>query len=314
MNRSTLLTLAITPTMCIWAISLLAAPPQVEKTFSVTEERTGVHVKTSDGRPVLHYVTQRPKNSKLSVQSACYFHPVYTPKGEVLTDVAPDDHLHHRGVWLAFVEMHGKKDADFWGWGQHAPKDKRVIESQGVDVVAKKADRAELRMQNCWLADGDEMLAEELRTVVMERDRCFLIDLTYKLTPGEDAKIARWAFSGFCFRGRKDGKVVASGPKGKVELPEPSHLKPQTDWPSSPWYDFTIELAGRKQIGMAVLDHPKNPKALWYNSRTARMLNPSICAPGEVQLKANQPLLLRYRLVAHDGPAPVDLLNKVAAE
>ena len=40
----------------------------------------------------------------------------------------------------------------------------------------------------------------------------------------------------------------------------------------------------------------------------ARFLN----APQK--LKAGQPLRLRYRLITHDGPAPVELLKKLADE
>jgi len=33
-----------------------------------------------------------------------------------------------------------------------------------------------------------------------------------------------------------------------------------------------------------------------------------------VTLKAGQPLRLRYRLIMHDGPAPVELLKKLSDE
>jgi hypothetical protein len=44
------------------------------------------------------------------------------------------------------------------------------------------------------------------------------------------------------------------------------------------------------------------------------MLNPCIVAPDKVVLKANQPLVLRYRVVAHDGPVRRDQLDRLAAE
>ena len=65
----------------------------------------------------LQYNVKKPADSKLSVESACYFHPFSTPSGAVITDVAPADHKHHRGIFLAWYDMKGKKDGDFWGWG-----------------------------------------------------------------------------------------------------------------------------------------------------------------------------------------------------
>ena len=81
-------------------------------------------------REVLRYQTE--PDPKLSMKTGGYIHPLSTPSGIVLTDVAPSDHKHHRGVFLAWVEMHGAKDADFWGWGQYAPRDGRVIQT-GTD-------------------------------------------------------------------------------------------------------------------------------------------------------------------------------------
>jgi hypothetical protein len=63
-----------------------------------------------------------------------------------------------------------------------------------------------------------------------------------------------------------------------------------------------------------VIDHPKNPPALWHNHRDIRMLNPCIVAPAEVKLKANEPLVLRYRVVAHDGETPGAELDRLAEQ
>ena len=54
--------------------------------------------------------------------------------------------------------------------------------------------------------------------------------------------MARWAFGGFCVRMPKEGTLVTSGSKGPIDLPDPSHLKPQSDWPAAEWYDFTMKL------------------------------------------------------------------------
>jgi hypothetical protein len=44
------------------------------------------------------------------------------------------------------------------------------------------------------------------------------------------------------------------------------------------------------------------------------MLNPCIVAPKEVTMKAGVPLVLRYRVVVHDGPTPRALLNNLAKD
>ena len=275
--------------------------------FRIDRAGDAATLKTPQGTPVVTYQIQRPADSKLPVQSGCYFHPLLTPGGVVVTDVAPADHPHHRGVFLAWVEMHGKKDADFWGWGEHAPIKERRIVNKAVRLGGDGFSFA-----NEWTAEGQALLKEDLVGRAHETGGANVLDLTYTLTPTSDLKLSRWAFSGFCVRTRKEGKLTAFGPQGEVKLPDPSHVKPDSDWPAAPWYGYTLTFDDGKVAGVAVIDHPKNPPSLWYNHRGARMLNPCIVAPAEVKLKAGEPLVLRYRVVAHDGPTPRELLDKLA--
>src|SRR5688500_12187441 len=86
-------------------------------TTKVEQTPDAVIFKNHAGQAQLRYELNPGVHKNLTVQSACYFHPFTTPAGMVVTEVAPDDHPHHRGIFFAFVEMHGEKDADFWGWG-----------------------------------------------------------------------------------------------------------------------------------------------------------------------------------------------------
>ena len=263
---------------------------------------------SSGGREVVRYQLAKPADSKLPVESACYFHPLRTPAGTVVTDVAPADHPHHRGVFLAWFDMKGKADADFWGWGAFAPVKGRRIVNRGVEEMP-----AGFVATNEWLAEGEVLLAEQLdvRAVAVDKlDRAAgakvepvanVLDLTYTLTPDADLTLRRRAFSGFCVRVAGGAKVEAFGPDGLVELPNPHHEQPETDWPAAKWYSYQLTFDGGKAAAVVVIDHPKNPPSLWHNQRDVRMLNPCIVAPGEVTIKANEPLVLRYRVIALDG-------------
>lgn len=297
------------------APGLKAAP----RAWSAVQQNGAITV-SAVGKPVLVYQLERPADSTLPVESACYFHPLITPGGVVVTDVAPKDHPHHRGVFLAWVEMHGKKDADFWGWGEHAPTKGREIVFGNTAGTSASLAGAGLDVRNLWLADAEPMIREELHAKVRAEPsaKAYVVDLTYILTPTTDITLSRWAFSGFCVRARGEGKVTAFGPGGEVMLPNPSHVKPESDWPAAPWYGYTLKFDGGKDAGktagVAVIDHPKNPPSLWHNHRDIRMLNPCIVAPAEVKLKADVPLVLRYRVVAHDGETPGAEMDRLAAE
>ncbi len=285
-----------------------------EPPLKTMKDGAAISIKHGD-KVVAVYQLQPQKNTKLSVESGCYFHPLMTPAGVAVTEVGPADHPHHRGVFLAWVEMHGRKHADFWGWGEHAPKNDRRIVNRDVTQMLAGATGGFVAT-NQWLADDEVVIDEQLRADMRAEDGANVLDLEYTLTAAADVKLARWAFSGFCVRTRLDGKLEAHGPAGLVDLPNPSHVKPESDWPAAAWYAYLLRDvgAGGKTIGVAVVDHPKNPPSLWHNHRAIGMINPCIVAPGEVTLKVGDPLVLRYRVLTFDGDLPREAIARSADE
>jgi hypothetical protein len=282
--------------------------------FRIQRSAQALTIKAPNGTEALRYQLTLPEKTALSVESACFFHPLRTPNGVAVTDLAPDDHRHHRGVFLGWVEMHGAKNGDFWGWGEPAPKvHRRIVHGELSDGYTLGSE-AGFTARNDWRADGTVMLQERLRAVLRRVGFAHVLDLTYTLTPAADLEIARWAFGGFCVRGRKDGSVEYASPAGLVTLPNPVHTKPETDWPDAPWYHLMLRLAPDITAGCAVINHPRNPPTLWHNHRDLRMLNPCTSAPAALKLAAGKPLVLRYRVVAHDGPRSDLLLNRLTSE
>jgi hypothetical protein len=268
-----------------------------------------IEIRRPTGEPIATYHLRPPTGQKLAFESGDFFHPFLTPKGIVVTDLAPSDHPHHRGIFLGWVEMHGLKDADLWGWGQYAPvKDRRIVNR----LVTPTKDG--FHAINDWTAERTVLIQEELSASASATENANIIDLVYRLVPQSDIRLSQWAFSGFCLRTRKDGKITFYSPHGEVSLPNPNHMKPESDWPDAPWYAATLNLTNGKQFTAAVINHPKNPKSLWHNHRDVHMINPCIVAPNELLLKKGEPLVLRYRVVAMDGPVQPDLLDALSSK
>src|SRR5687767_14616896 len=131
--------------------------------MSAARQGDAVVVKSGNAE-LLRYHLKKPADVKLPVDSGGYFHPLTTPSGVVVTDVAPADHPHHRGVFLAWVEMHGAKDADFWGWGEHAPIKDRRVEVVEIDEIETRSDKASFRASCDWKAEGTVLINEELHS------------------------------------------------------------------------------------------------------------------------------------------------------
>src|SRR6202020_3682821 len=90
-------------------ISILCAIPhsvlaESSSAFTLTPVESGMQLKGPDGHVIFNYVTKRPENIGLTSPSAAFFDPVNTPSGERVTNAAPDDHHHHRGIFLGFLD------------------------------------------------------------------------------------------------------------------------------------------------------------------------------------------------------------------
>ncbi|MFL6447141.1 MAG: DUF6807 family protein [Bryobacteraceae bacterium] len=302
--------------------------------YTLQPAEFGMQLKTPDGRVVFEYMTKKPENVGLTSPSVACFHPVNTPKGERVTALAPNDHPHHRGIFLGWQdsEFHeipktvntsptsplrtmNVSRADFWAWGVYAPRDGRVIENRSVKLVGADSKEARIQVVNEWFVGKRKMLDEIDDVTVKEQDGAYILDLDYRLTPIADYILNRSAFGGFDVQCRKDGDSYFSTATGKVQHRDPHYAFPELNWPSEPWYDYSIRLKDTaKTVGAAVIDHLDNPPTTWHNSRTLWMLNPAITAVVPVTIPRDTPLRLRYRVVVHDGDTPTELLQKLSAE
>src|SRR6185503_4799170 len=178
--------------------------------YTLVPETDGQTLRGPDGRVGFTYLTRKPAGSNLKANSACCFHPLNTPSGERITDLAPGDHVHHRGVFLAWhaMEFRWKADfsklgplgpthgfdinrADFWGWGQFAPIDKRVITNRDIKLVHADAKSAQIEILNDWTIEGQKYLGEKTTVGWREDTGAHVVDLTYQLTPDWDLTLDR---------------------------------------------------------------------------------------------------------------------------
>ena len=322
---------ALAVVLCVLAIPQAASGASA---YTLTPSTYGMQVKTPDGRVVFEYLTKKPENAGLTSASAACFHPVNTPSGERVTALAPDDHPHHRGIFLGWQASEFREPAnlvnagphrphravnisraDFWGWGEFAPREGRVIQNRDVKLVRADSGHAEIEIHNEWLIRDRKRLDEINTATVAEREGVYVLDLEYHLTPVVDYVLDRAAFGGFAVQARKDGESYFANAAGKVDLPNPHYSMPDLNWPAAPWYDYSIRLKGNgKALGVAVIDHPRNPTTTWHNSTGLWMVHPVITAGGPFTIPRGETRVLRYRLVVHDGETPTALLDKLSAE
>ena len=325
----------ITLVVCALAIPLWEQPGSAQESgkgsYTFNAVANGKQLKTPDGRVVFDYLTKKPEGVPLTGDSAACFHPVNTPSGERVSALAPDDHPHHRGMYIAWHDSEFRQPivrkaptsplwgwnvtkADFWGWGVYAPRDGRLIATRELTLKSADAHKAVIEVQNDWSVSKRKLADETTTATVTEREGAYVIDVLFRLAVLVDYQLNKQGFSGFNFQARKDGESYYTYPGGVVNFPDAHYSAPETNWPGAPWYGYVVKLTNGKTVGAAVVDHPSNPPTTWHGSRGLWMLNPNIAAVGPYTIKVGSPLTLRYRVVVHDGETPAALVNKLSDE
>lgn len=290
----------------IWAAEQ-SKPP--EMTVSRTPDKVLVRFGRRD---LCGYQLTQPFGSGLSVESACYFHPLSTPGGIIVTEVAPDDHRHHRGVFFGWVEMTGKQKADFWGWGEPAPTKGRRIVNKTVETSPPGLGYTRFRIVNEWQVEGARMMTEDLRTGVALLEGATVLELTVQFSVDAPVRLARWGFGGFGVRLKKSARIRAIGPAGVVTLAPPKHTDPQTNWPDAVWYGLHSEYADGKQSTVVVVGRHNHPPTTWHVVPGIGLINPSLTGPAALDLVPGKPLVLRYRVMAFDGAPKPAVIARLA--
>ena len=253
---------------------------------------TVYHFNDAEGRPFV-----RP-----------YFYPVRAADGTVVTDdqvLTTGDHPHHRSLWVSHGDVNG---ADHWSFAQNPPPKQRHVRFarlEGDTIVQELEWESRTR---------GEALLKETRTVRFFTfdDGSRGIDLSVALTPAGSRRVTLGDTkeAGICaVRMKKDisDNPTLTNAAGKTG-------EEQTWGKPAEWCDISGRIAG-KPYGVAVLDHPKNPRhpSTWhvrkYGLLAANVFglhdfdkkNPP--RTGDFPIEPGKTVTFRYRVVIHGGDA-----------
>lgn len=258
---------------------------------SFATEGTQIEV-AIDGKPFATYNTDKalPKP---------FFSSVRGSDGTILSRSLkdPEDHKHHKGIWVSVDEVNEVK---FWA---EAGK----IENASVKTTkASDAGPAKLDVVNHWQGEDGKPIVIESTTISIFSNRLLVYDISFK--PGakevtfDDTKEGLFGFRMVnSMREKESGKVVnADGKQGTAEC-----------WglPSA-WVDYYGEVEGNV-FGVTLMDHPGNLRPSRYHVRNYGLF--SVSPFGEkaytrgkneaapVVIKTGENLRLRYAIYIHDG-------------
>ena len=248
-----------------------------------------------------------------------YFHPLGTLDGTVLTDLRPKDHPWHRAVWFSWKHING---LNYWEENRRTGLSQGRTEITAVKVTPNDDYSAKIELALAHHPpDKPVVLAEKRLISVAAPDKTGRYHVDWRSTftagekdvlldrtpiPGQKGGRGYGGYAGLSLRmapaTRKWQYIDSEGRKGSRQI----HGK------NARWVDFSGPVADGKAAGVAVLDHPGNPRhpSPWYVNQGMPYFSPALLFNESRTLEAGKSLALRYRIIVHPGRGDGEMLDK----
>ena len=266
-----------------------------------------------------------------------YLHPVRAANGTIVTRGYPmenipgerHDHPHHRGLWFTHGEVNG---FDFWANepNQETQTKKGIVRMTHIEHKAGKASGT-ISGTFDWAEPGGHVLLTEERQMVFHSGSANrLADFDLKLTAGSKAvKLGDTKEGTFAIRLATEleqdrPEVTGIARTGRIVSASGKEGEAQTWGKRAPWVDYSGSLQGKK-LGVAIFDHPSNPKhPTHWHVRAYGLFAANIFGEhnfyeddsrdASITLEPDESLHFLYRVLIHPGDAKQADIAKLYAD
>ena len=272
---------------------------------AATVEDDGKHLTiTVGGKPVLVYnvaVVPSPNRNEAYYDRSGYIHPLYNPRGQIVTDDFAPDHPHQHGIMFPWTNTTFEGRAVNF-WDQKSGKGKvehTSIESQTSGPVFAEFTVGLKHLDLTTLDKPAPVLIENWRVRVYNLTEYFLFDLvSTQQSDVSPLNINQYHYGGLAIRGHRNWLNSGQGDfltnEGKSRK-DGNHTRPR-------WCDMHGLIDGQT-TGVTILGDPRNFRA----PQPVRLhpQKPYFCfAPmvlGKFKIEADKPYVSRYRFYVHNG-------------
>lgn len=163
-----------------------------------------------------------PEGVDASYGRSAFIHPLWSPKGQVLTRVQPDDHYHHYGIWNPWTHLSFRdKDVDLW----NLAKKQGTVEFGGWTSRDEGDVFTEIQALHKHVVFTDEgttrtTAMNELQTLRIYRPQSdyYIMDMVIQLSAAGDdpVRLLKYRYGGFGWRATEqwhkgNSEVLSSG-------------------------------------------------------------------------------------------------------
>ena len=141
--------------------------------LTVTETPQTITIREGDQAMLVYQkaILPPPEGKNPAFARSGFIHPIRSPKGGVMTSIHADDHIHHMGLWHAWVKTeHRDRHFDFWNLGDRTGK-VRFVRTLSTFSHETSVGFSVLQQQVGITDEGstEEIILEETLKVTVER-------------------------------------------------------------------------------------------------------------------------------------------------
>ena len=248
-----------------------------------------------------------------------FLYPLIGPGGVALTRNFPmaspegeeHDHPHHRSLWFGHGLVNG---VDFWTESSGAG---RIVHDKFTGIRGG-ADKGIIRSRNKWIAPDGKVVCTDERSMTFYNAgvnaRLLDFEITIRADHGEvvfgdtkegtmGVRVAESMRLNRPTGGMNPGSHIVNSEGARYIEARGKRAK---------WCDYS-GLVGGKIAGIAIFDHPQNPRyPTWWMARDYGLLNANPFGQhefeklsnenvGDLKISAGQSVTFRYRFYLHEG-------------
>ena len=293
------------------------------RSFGVIEG-TGIQVTQDDSVLVLrkgdkhvlqynHAIVPAPEGQSRLYDRSGFIHPLWSPSGSVLTNIHPDDHYHHLGIWNPWVKtIFEGKEVDFWNLnsGQGTVRFNRFLSTTSGPVYGGfQAEQDHIALQT---SSGEKTVLKEVWDVRVyniggPEKGYWLWDFvsTQRCVAESPLLLEEYRYGGFGFRATADWKGEAA-----AILTSEGKTRKDAHATRARWCNVAGVSDGNWK-GITFFSSPQNfrhpePMRIWPEFDNDVFFNWAPEQAGDFEMKPGDDHVFRYRQYVHEGKVDVE--------
>lgn len=271
------------------------------------------------GADVLRYnnaIVPAPTGKSKLYDRSGFIHPLWSPTGDVLTNIHPPDHIHHMGIWMPWTKTKFEgQEIDFWnlGKGQGTVRFVKFLSTTAGPVYA--GFMAEHQHVALNTPSGEKVVLNEVWDVrvynVGGPDKGYwLWDFvsTQRCATDSPLLLLKYRYGGLGFRGAKQWQG-----NNALYLTSEGKTRKNGHATRARWCDMAGAING-KWAGVTIFSHPQNfrhpePMRIWPSGQVFFNFAPEQL--GDWTLEPGKNYVFRYRFYVHEGKVHVPLAERI---